>query len=141
MPKTANDVARNNGKNSFATVIFNSIKSQRGVQGWRGQVFICRFTKARVHTFFHLDRFQDAFSSRSSVAREGKKKKGCRRGAFSFRIHLGAYRRAPPQDAFRSLSLLPEERKKGGQKDSVFSHSTRRIYLRGSFFSTYSWRA
>lgn len=97
---------------------------------------ICRFTKACVHTFLHLDRFQDVFSSRSY--RQGKKKgEGCR-GAFS----LGAYRRAPSQDAFPFVPFpLSSWRKEKGEF-SLFSLNDAYIYrLQGNFLSTYSWWA
>lgn len=115
MPKTANNVARNNGRNSFAAVIFNSIKSRRGARrgagcaGMGDQVFtICRFTKARVHTFLHLNRFQDAFSSRSSVAEERKQEKDVAGFLLSDSLILVLLHRMRSR-SFRSL--LPEKKK------------------------------
>lgn len=104
-----------------------------------------RFTKARVHTFLHLDRFQGAFSSGSLPSSE---KKGRRVFvAFSSRIHVDARSDADTrfQDAFSLLSrsLLNQKRRRSERifLSSSTCNTHARTSFRGcSFFSTCSWR-
>lgn len=141
----ANNAARNNGKNSFAVVIFNSIKSQRGARGWRTRcspfadlrkrVYIRSFTWTGSRTFF--------LAVLPSSAKEKRRRMSSQ--AFSFRIHLDAYRRAPSQDAFPLIPFSFPRGKKREEARRILSFLTQHdVYihrLRGSFLSTYSWRA
>lgn len=112
-----------------------------------GQVFTFRrFTKAHVHTFLHLDRFQGAFSS-SSLPSSEKKGEGCRRAvAFSSRIHVDARSDANTLPGYVP-TLLPvslEPGKKEKRKDFPFfldvQYTPVPAFEVVAFFSTCSWR-